>query len=200
MVLTAAALTLLLLFAGLALDFGRAHLLKAQLQTAVDAAALAGALQVIPMVEISIRRYEASETWCKDPLTHVQYPCMDWDPASPVVLTGTQWDLLHLGLWRARAGAQCTWPYRCDSYRIVREWLVLPPSAEPVAEGAFYRNATWPAGALAPTVDRPTVITDSREITVTAVARMQMPTTFLKLIGIREVSFERRGTATPVKR
>lgn len=54
MALTAIAMVLLLLFAGLALDFGRTHLLRAQFQTALDAAALAGALEVIPMVEIAI--------------------------------------------------------------------------------------------------------------------------------------------------
>ncbi|MFZ5825169.1 MAG: pilus assembly protein TadG-related protein, partial [Bacillota bacterium] len=41
MVIVALFLTLLLLFTGLALDLGRAHLLRAQLQTAVDAGALA---------------------------------------------------------------------------------------------------------------------------------------------------------------
>lgn len=55
MAIVAVALTGLLLCAGLALDFGRAHLLQAQLQTAVDAGALAGALQVAPMVETAAR-------------------------------------------------------------------------------------------------------------------------------------------------
>ncbi|GEA16311.1 hypothetical protein E308F_25550 [Moorella sp. E308F] len=43
----------LIIFAwGLAVDFSRAHFVKAGLQTAVDAAALAGAMTAVPVVEV----------------------------------------------------------------------------------------------------------------------------------------------------
>lgn len=46
LVIVAVLLPLLLLLAGIGLDLGRAQLLAARLQTAVDAAALAGAMQI----------------------------------------------------------------------------------------------------------------------------------------------------------
>lgn len=201
LVLTAVAMSALFLFAGLALDFGRAYLLKAQLQTAVDAAALAGALQVIPMAEISISRRKAEETQCWDPVAGTYYSCLSWEPASNKVITGTQWELIHQKRWRQAAGAACTWPYRCTDYRVVREWLVLPASTVPTAENTFHQNERWPSGgALAARVRGLSVSINHDKAEVTARARMSTPTTFLKLVGMRELTFERKGTATPVRR
>ncbi|HYF95732.1 MAG TPA: Tad domain-containing protein [Symbiobacteriaceae bacterium] len=200
MVMAAASFTILLLFAGLALDFGRAHLLRAQLQTAVDAASLAGALQVIPMAELRITRWEAAQNTCYDPITGLPYDCMEWDSASPAVISGPQWDLIIQGKWKTRAGAQCTWPFRCGSYRITREWLVLPESTVPVARNTFAQNARWPDGSLGPQVEDLTVTVNQAKAEVTARATMSMPTSFLKLVRIRELRFTRTGTAVPVKR
>lgn len=200
MVMAAATFTILLLFAGLALDFGRAHLLRAQLQTAVDAASLAGALQVIPMAELAIDRWEAIEDTCTDPVTKKPYSCISWVSTSPAIVSGTQWDLINRGEWRARAGAQCAWPYRCGSYTIVREWLVLPESTVPVARNTFGQNARWPGGELGPRVLGLTVTINQAKAEVTATASMSMPTTFLKLVGIRDLQFTRTGSAVPVKR
>ncbi|HWI64197.1 MAG TPA: Tad domain-containing protein [Symbiobacteriaceae bacterium] len=201
MVMAASTLTILLLFAGLALDFGRAHLLRAQLQTAVDAASLAGALQVIPMVELTIDRWEEVVDTCTDPVTKKPYSCRSWEWAPPAQVSGPQWDLLNLGQWRARAGAQCSSPYRCSSPpRVTREWLVLPESTVPVARNTFSQNAQWPGGALGPQVQDVTITMNQAKAEVTARATMTMPTTFLKLVGIRELRFTRTGSAVPVKR
>ncbi|MFZ5816697.1 MAG: pilus assembly protein TadG-related protein [Bacillota bacterium] len=62
MVILSVVLTALLLFAGLVLDLGRAHLLRAQLQTAVDAGALAGAMEVTPTAADPL---PASEARCR---------------------------------------------------------------------------------------------------------------------------------------
>lgn len=200
MVMAALSLTVLLLFAGLALDFGRAHLLRAQLQTAVDAAALAGALQVVPMVELSIPRWEAEDDTCTDPVTHREYTCRHWYATSPVDLEGPEWNLLNLGGWRSAAGAQCTWPFRCNSPRIVREWLVLPPSTAGVAENTFYKNAAWPVGDFGARVDNLEIAIDPDKAQVTATAALTTPTSFLKLVGIQELHIARTGSAVPVKR
>jgi hypothetical protein len=201
MVITAALITVLLLFAGLALDFGRAYLLKAQLQTALDAASLAGALQVVPMVELTIERWRASEDVCTDPVTQKPYNCLNWDSASPSVVSGPRWDLIEQGKWRTRAGAQCTWPYRCGSPRITKEWLILPPTTVPKAQQTFYMNARWPQGTeLSPRVEDLSISTDPTKVQVTATARMSAPTTFLKLVGIKQMQFVRKGSAVPVKR
>lgn len=200
MVMAAFTFTILLLFAGLALDFGRAHLLRAQLQTAVDAASLAGALQVVPMAELQINRLRAVEYTCYDPITGAPSDCLDWERASDAVVSGTQWDLIHEGNWKVRTGASCTWPYRCTDYDISREWLVLPESTVPVAESTFAKNAQWPGGQLQPQVLNLRVTTNQTKAEVTARATMVMPTTFLKLVGIDELRFTRTGSAVPVKR
>lgn len=200
MLMAATTLTTLLLFAGLALDFGRAHLLKAQLQTAVDAAALAGALQVVPMVELSIVRWVAVEDWCRDPTSGTYYHCLRWEDTSPARVQGTHRDLVRLGRWLQAAGPQCQWPYSCDgSYRIVREWLILPESTLPAAEATFYMNSLWPASSQT-RLERLNIRADHHKIEVTASATLSTPTTFLKLAGIRSLQLTRTGSAEPVRR
>ncbi|HYF78410.1 MAG TPA: pilus assembly protein TadG-related protein [Symbiobacteriaceae bacterium] len=202
MVMAAASFTALLLFAGLALDFGRAHLLRAQLQTAVDAASLAGALQVVPMVQLRIDRWEWIHSICRDPVSGRQYDCSTWETTSPAIVEGPHWDLVYLGGWRNYTGGQCNWPYQCGTPHIAREWAVLPESTAPVARNTFAQNASWPTGSLGPQVLDLTVTIDrSKPVPeVTATATMSMPTTFLKLAGIEQLQFTRSGTAAPVKR
>lgn len=202
MVLASVTMTILLLFAGLALDFGRAHLLKAQLQTAVDAGALAGALQVVPKVELEIDRWVIVDEWCTDPITRQPYLCSYWETASPARVYGTEWELIFQNRWLEAAGAQCYWPYRCDSvYRIVREELHMPPSTTPVAESTFYKNAVWPSGSHgARLTGPPAVQVNHAKAEVTVTAGLTTPTPFLKLVGIRELRVTRTGSAVPVRR
>lgn len=199
MVIAALSFTVLLLFAGLALDFGRAHLLRAQLQSAVDASALAGALQVIPMAELKIDRWVAIEETCYDPVSKQNYPCLSWESTSPARVSGPQWDLIRLGRWRNAAASQCNWPHRCShTYTIVREWLVLPPSTVPVSESTFYKNAFWPSQGAR--VESVSVSVNPDKVEVTTQATLTTPTTFLKLVGIRELRLSRTGSAIPVRR
>jgi hypothetical protein len=197
MVLAGFAMLLLLLFAGLALDFGRTHLLRAQLQTALDAAALAGALEVIPMVEIDIPRWRLISDTC----TGVPYDCSHWERTAPATVSGTEWDLLLHNRGRELAGGQCRWPYRCDSgYGIVRRWQIMPPETIPVAENTFHKNATWPGGSSGVRVEGLRIIVNPAKNEVTATATMRAPTSFLKLMGMRELRFTRTGSAVPVRR
>lgn len=200
MAVAALTLTVLLLFAGLALDFGRAHLLKAQLQTAVDASALAGALQVRDMVELEIERLELVEWWCTDPVTKTNYRCDSWDPATPVRVEGTKSALIRGDGWRRQVASRCTGSYMCPGdYRIVRSWLELPRDTGAVAEDAFLRNATWPGGTLGATVEDVQVRIDQDKTEVTTSATMTVPTSFLKLVGIDYLKFTRTGSAVPVR-
>lgn len=201
MVIAAISFTVILLFAGLALDFGRAHLLKAQLQTAVDAAALAGALQVVPMVELEMDRWEAYDAFCTDPLTKKRYTCLEWQRAPSVRMSGTEWDLVRQGGWISAFAGSCRWPYRCESdYTLVREWLVLPPTTISVAEDTFRTNSVWPGGSFGATVRDLWVAMDQGKIEVTASASITAPTSFLKLAGIRELRVSAKGSAVPVRR
>jgi hypothetical protein len=195
MVLAAMTVTVLVLIAGLALDFGRIHLLRTHLQTAVDAASLAGALQAVPVVDIRVTRRYATE--CLDPISGEWYEC--WEDTSPVVLTGP-WARLVRDRGYRREPA-CTYPYRCSFDRILRQWWDMPPSAEPVARDTFWQNAVWPVtGPLGPQVQYLEVEVNTAEAEVTATAGLRAPTTFLRLAGIDHLDFVRSGSAAPVWR
>jgi hypothetical protein len=202
-VFTALCVTLLFLFTGLALDFGRVHLLRAQLQTAVDAAALAGALQVVPMVDLEIDRWIASEGTCSDPATGRQYRCLVWSGATPVQISGPEWDLLIQNRWQTAAQSQCSWPYRCGgSPTVTGRKLILPPNTEAITQETFEKNALWP-NTLGTQVAALSVRPDDRDPQkpkVTATARLVTSTSFLKLVGIRQMQITRSGTAVPVRR
>ncbi|MFZ5827906.1 MAG: Tad domain-containing protein, partial [Bacillota bacterium] len=201
MVIVALFLTLLLLFTGLALDLGRAHLLRAQLQTAVDAGALAGALQVQPMVALEVDRWLAVEDWCMDPVSGEPYPCLGWSPVNPATATGPWRELIGQGRWRLATAAQCSWPHRCSyGYRIESEWLTLPPAVEQVARETLLMNATWPRGSHGAIIRSVDITVDRQQGAVTAAATLQVPTHFLRLIGIDELRLTRSGTARPVRR
>lgn len=199
MVTTAVAFLALLLFAGMALDFGRAHLLKAQLQTAVDASALAGALQVVPMRAIARDRWLRIDETCLDPVTKKPSLCSHWERVAPATAEGRVQDLKGDGALRATA-SQCADPYRCGSVRITREWLLLPDSTEPMARTAFDKNKSWPIGRLGATVEGVSVTIDRAKAEVTTTSTIRIPTTFLRLVGITELRFTRHGSAQPVHR
>lgn len=200
MVMVALALTILLLFAGLALDFGRAHLLRAQLQTAVDAGALAGALQVVPMVRLTVDRWKAAAKICTEPVTRGSYPCLDWQKVSPAEVSGTWRELIGQGRWKQAVTPFCRWPYRCaPDHTIAREWQVLPPTTEPVAREALLLNATWPGGSRGARLDEIEIQVDHSRVTVKATAALKVPTHFLRLVGITEMHLRRSGTATPIR-
>jgi hypothetical protein len=201
MVLAAVSLSILLMFAGLALDFGRAHLLRAQLQTAVDAAALAGSLEVIPMVTIEVPRLKWTDRTCYDPITQEPYDCSSWRRTTPARVSGTEWDLFWQDHWRARVASQCNDPYQCaDYYNVVRRWLDLPPGTRAVAENAFNLNATWPGGSSGIRITKLEVDTVPTRGEVTATATMVVPTSFLRVAGIAQLTLNRTGTAVPVRR
>lgn len=198
LVTTAVAFLALLLFAGMALDFGRAHLLKAQLQTAIDASALAGALQVVPMRAIARDRWLRIDETCPDPVTKKPKICSRWEQVSPATAEGRKRDLINGGAERATA-SQCADPYRCGRVVVTREWIVLPSSTEPMAREAFDKNKAWPVGALGATVEGVRVTIDHAKTEVTTTATIHIPTTFLRLVGITELRFTRHGSAQPVQ-
>lgn len=201
MVILALALTLLLLFTGLALDFGRAHLLRAQLQTAVDAGALAGALQVEPMVTLEVDRWLAVEDWCPDPVSGKPYPCLTWELVNPAAASGSWKDLVTKNGWRRAVAIQCGWPHRCAAdFIVAQEWLVLPPTTERAAREAILLNATWPGGPHGATLEAMSVDVHPDSAAVTASAVLKLPTHFLRLVGLHELRLSRSGTATPVRR
>ena len=197
--LTAVYMIVALAFVGLAVDIGRAHLYKAMVQNAVDASALAGALQIIPMVEIAITRWYYDEYPCSDPDGN-PIMCGHWVRTSPVVLQGPEAELLDGQEWWRRAQPKCQWPYRCrGTYEIVREWIIMPPTAVEIARAAFDINRTFP-GADGATVEDVTIDANLEAMTIRTTATLSVRTYFLKLIGIETMRFTQSGAAAPVRR
>lgn len=200
MVMAAAYLTVFLLVTGLAFDFGRAHLYGTLLQSAVDASSLAGALEVIPMVELSVPRWRYQSDECWDSGRQEWYDCGGWERTSTARISGSEFDL-YPNAWWDKVQPSCRYPYRCDKrYSIEREWIVMPPSSDTVARHAFDLNAKWPTGSFGATVEKVTVRTNTATAEVTTTATLSTPTAFLKLIGIHRLEFTRTGTGKPVRR
>lgn len=63
LILLAVAMTVLFLFSAMMLDFGRVHLVRTQLQAAVDAAALAGVSQADVKIKINPLTGKIIEKW-----------------------------------------------------------------------------------------------------------------------------------------
>lgn len=203
MVMTAIYLSTLLLFIGLALDYGRAHLLRAQLQTALDAATLAGALQSDSWVEITVLRrqwYKVTD-WCWDPDNGDYYRCgshWEYRNADVCCIKGLEQDLLPAG-WRGRV--DCNWTYDCLGPRVDRAWLVMRDSAYDWARDAFARNATWPQGSGGVALREFWVGPDpGGQTRLAGKAVVALPTSFLRLAGITEIPVSRTAAAEPVRR
>lgn len=204
MILTAVSLMTLLLLTGLALDYGRAHLLRAQLQTALDAAALAGALQSEPWVKVTVLRREwfQVQDQCWDPENGVWYGCgWHWESrsADSCCLTGKEIDLVYREAWRQQVA--CGWPYDCLGTRIEESWIVLGDSALDWARDAFARNAAWPRGPGGVTLREFWVGPDpGGQARVAARAVLALPTGFLRLAAVSEIRVARTAAAEPVRR
>lgn len=202
LVMTAIFLFILLLFCGLALDYGRAYLLRAQLQTAVDAAVLAGALQAEPWVEIVVRRWRWRQVWeyCWDPEREEWYRCgYHWERRrADVTLEGNENALLYREEWRELV--DCSWPYQClEPPEVTREWIILPDDAGDWARQAFLRNADWPDGPGGVNLRELWFGTNPDAGAVMARARAALPTTLLRLVGIGEVEVVRQAEAEPFR-
>lgn len=199
LVMTVIFMFTLLLACGLALDFGRAWLLRTHLEMALDAAALSGALQAEPWVRIRVPRLYWYRVWeyCRDPETGELVRCgWHWESRDEsVVLEGTEAALLWRREWRDRV--DCNWPYTCDEPEVLRRWVVLNDEALDWARDAFIRNSRWPPGVMLREFGLSTV---PARAGVRATARLAMPTSFLRLIRIDELSVARSATAEPVRR
>lgn len=202
LVLVAIYVSLLLVLAGLALDFGRGHLLRAQLQTALDAAVLAGSLQAEPWATITVerRRWYRVRDYCWDPEREEWYHCgyhWEWERAD-FSLTGTEAALVWRQEWRE--SRDCQWRYECLGFTIDAAWVELPDDAVDVARDVFGRNATWPRGRVGAIIRELEIGADPNAARVTGRATLAMPTTFLRLAGVDEIEVSRSAAAEPVRR
>lgn len=200
MVLMVVFLFTLLLFGGLVLDYGRAHLLRSQLQTALDAGALSGALDSEPWIHIKVLRWRWHRVWeyCWDPVEEEEYICgWHWDETpAHVELEGREEDIWWYDRWRSMVS--CAWPYTCGREpEVLRRWIVMLDDAAWEAEHTFRLNATWPDRV---NLKAFAVGTSPDSTAVEVEATLGLPTTLLRLVGIHEITVQRRAAAVPVRR
>ncbi|MDK2816266.1 MAG: hypothetical protein PWR22_895 [Moorella sp. (in: firmicutes)] len=186
LLMTVMIIALLLLLAGLATDFARLYVAREELQTAVDAAALAGSRQGVRYVTITVG-YGHCETCCG--LDGCSCCCV-CDP--PVTLTGAEKKLVEEGGWRR---GTC-----CDRFLGYEDrWIEYPANTTAVASSIL--NLNWPR-FMSPEyggskLDSKIDVYSSGPYYPSVVARAagMIKTTFLKLAGIQEINSSRCGQA-----
>lgn len=173
---TVLTVSVLILFAGLTTDFARLWVAREDLQTAVDAAALAGAGEAQRYVKITVQPgwYECDEDgcWCVHGSSHST--------------TGKERQLIDQGGWRR---------HPCDRFHgIERRWIEYPSSTGTVAMQTLDLN--WPrflspeaGGAV--TNKEVKIYQDGPQVRVQAAGTMD--TTLLRVAGISSLSTAKCG-------
>lgn len=180
---TVLTVSVLLLFAGLATDFARLWVAREDLQTAVDAAALAGAGEGQRHVKITVGQGD----WVCHTSDDGTVSC-SCEPRPSRTMVGTERQLIEQGGWRR---------HRCDYFLgIERRWIEYPPSTGTVALQTL--DANWPrflspeAGGAA-TNKEVAVYPSGPQVRVRAAGAMD--TTFLKIANIESLATAKCGQA-----
>lgn len=195
-VLVFAALFLPLLFvlSAVAFDFGIARVRADRMQTALDAAALAGSLASDRYADIAVHAYRYRSKTCTDTdekgRVIRRYDCSWWEPVTFPLRRVLAQDAEAVGRREAEARQ-----LRFDRVEEVRAWAELRPGNEPEAQAfAAYRvNAPW-YGADTPQFTR------AGANTLAAAGGGCWPTSFLRLFGVKRLCLHRTGDATAMPR
>lgn len=201
-----------LLFLAFAVDFGRFFLVREQLRTAEDAAALAGALQMEYRIRLEWRRVSVRwETVC-EASSGTERECRTVEqrsPMPPLVIAGPEAEVWP-GL-RRRLAEVCASPaVECQDLISQKCWLAPRGSMEQVrsrAREAFMQNQWWghqarldgPVEVMLPNEG----VAEPQEFPVEVRARLRMKTLLLAAVGIPELTVEKAGPptrASPVRR
>lgn len=186
LLMTVLLMVVLLLMAGLAVDFTRAWVAGEQLQTAVDAASLAGARHAERYVTVTVWR--GHEEWTDCCNEEDCWPCPYCVQDDVVDLTGQEKYLVDRWGWMNH------W---CDIFMGIRNrWLVFPPDTESVAAGIF--DANWPDLLSEGGAERPQVHRDKNSDyypSVVVRASGSVETTLLRQMGMDDLPVRRCGQA-----
>ncbi len=189
-VLPLVALTLLamVLVAALSTEVGAAILEREHLQTAVDAAALAGTLNAEPWMSVQVQRSRLNCKWDTDSTGQPVQSCF-WS-YDAVALTGRQNDLVRN--WAAEAGCGAA-GWRCAARpQVLHRWVIFPPGTAEVVRQTFWANVPSRPDV---TVSSPDIRIAAGNATVTVSATGSLRTRLLRLIGIASLPLSRRSVA-----
>ncbi|MBP2019175.1 hypothetical protein J2Z79_002592 [Symbiobacterium terraclitae] len=196
-----------LIAVGIALDVGRVFVLREQLRTAEEAAALAGVLQARYVVEARFRREENRPIPVCAELEPTEPPechLVDhWVAIEPVIIRGPEaevWPEAHR-LW----AAQCNrYNVRCSRQYFAAECWIEPRSdwaaVRSAALSAFQANARW--GGQARTAGPVAVEVETgggskpRQLRVSVTAVLEMETLLLPILGVDSLMVTTPGEPT----
>ncbi len=186
--LTVMLLSILLILAGVGVDLARVWVAREQAQTAVDAAALAGAGAAVRYVTVSVRPGHC-ETCCSDD-GRCRCCCVS-DPVTD--RTGTEKYMIEQGGWRRS---------RCDSFLGIRHrWLEYPSDTGRIARQMInlnYPGLLGPGGGGEPVSQTVKVFNregDRYYPSVMAGIRGNVGTAFLNIAGIDDLPVDNCGQA-----
>lgn len=193
----------------MATDLGRIYVVREQLRTAQDAAALAGALQVRYMVEFRFTREVRVVTPCdltKLKEGEVCHDVVEWFSASDLVLSGPESEI-YVNLAKLKA-PHCRGDYRCSAQPAVARCWIEPkngwPAVEALARSTFQQNAQWGAGtavkSLAVDVRQTTV---PKDFAVHVIGKLETGTPMLAVLGVKSLAVQlpvQEGRAVSVRR
>lgn len=192
---------------GIALDVGRVFVLREQLRTAEEAAALAGVLQARYVVEARFRREENRPILvCSEPQPDELPDCHlvdNWVAIEPATIRGPEaevWPDAHR-LW----AAQCNrYNVRCSRQYLAAECWIEPrtdwAALRAAALSTFQANARW--GGQARTAGPVSVEVETsggskpRQLRVGVTAVLEMETLLLPILGVDALSVATPGEPT----
>ena len=192
---------------GIALDVGRVFVLREQLRTAEEAAALAGVLQARYMVEARFRREENRPVpVCEEPEPGELPNCHlvdNWVAIDPAIIRGPEaevWPDAHR-LWTA----QCSrYNVRCSRQYAAAECWIEPrtdwAALRATALNTFQSNARW--GSQARTLGPVDVEVETgggskpRQLRVAVSATLEMETLLLPILGVHSLKVSTPGEPT----
>ena len=187
--LTVMLLSVILILAGVGVDLARVWVAREEAQTAVDAAALAGATAAVRYVTVSVRPGHC-ETCCSD-----DGKCRCCCVSDPITdRTGTESYMIEQGGWRRS---------RCDSFLGIRHrWLEYPSDTGRIARQIMdinYPGLLRPEGGGEPVAREVEVYSregDRYYPSVMAGIRGNIRTAFLNIVGIAALPVDNCGQAT----
>lgn len=175
----------MILIAGMAIELGRALVERERLKTASEAGVLAGALQAIPWIQVTVPQSRYDCTTSPGPDGKPRQDCQ-WDYRD-IVLRGAEEDVVPN--WRGMAGCGDGWT--CPKAPTINcRGVDFPGGTQAVMASTFDKNTrkvadlTSMVGAMS-TDDQ----TGTTRLGATGTLRVQI----LRLIGLEDVAYTQRS-------
>lgn len=179
------AMLVMLLIAGMAIELGRALVERERLKTASEAGVLAGALQAIPWIQVTVPQSRYDCTTSPGPDGKPKQDCQ-WDYRD-IPLRGPEADVVPN--WRSMAGCGDGWT--CPRAPTINcRGVTFPGGTQAVMTDAFERN-TRKVADLTSTLGA--MSTNDQTGTTRLSAAGKLKVQLLRLAGLKDVAYIQRS-------